>query len=524
MKKLYELAAEENTDITADLFTQTSDEGEIQQTITEPYVTPEMFGAAGDGITDDSQALQNMFNAGKLCLLPNKTYAVHGVKVGSNAKIIGDHTIFLYNNLAASIPDSLDSYIIYNTDSVNGSIYIHGVTFDGQNDNVPNPSSYHTIMGSTVVLSNYDSVKFDSCSFKKSVMDGVFLTNCVNVDFRGCTFDQNGKRESSGTFNALTCYGSAGKININSCNFSNCNDEAIRADDFDLLCVENCSFTNMGQYILEPVYENISESRINFVNNFVDNTGGTCISIRPFDATKVALLISGNTFTDIGGFTQFHPNENNIGILEISGTSDAEENVVWVLNNNISINSGSCRHVIYAQRSERLYVENNEITVLQSPGARSMISINGTKSLAIKDNIFTCEYAQSYTDKNFVLNLFNAKADFTGVLDGNILKNLKHLAKMPLSADSVGVINSLTVINNIAHDAETLINLQNKVAKIETVRLIGNECPVLAELYQKGVEDFIAVGNSCTTTIQIGKSIVNQIYEAANTNASVQTV
>lgn len=62
MKRLHESAAEENTDITADLFTQTSDEGEIQQTITEPYVTPEMFGAAGDGITDDSQALQNMFS------------------------------------------------------------------------------------------------------------------------------------------------------------------------------------------------------------------------------------------------------------------------------------------------------------------------------------------------------------------------------------------------------------------------------------------------------------------------------
>lgn len=426
--------------------------------------------------------------------------------------------------MAASISNPFDSYIIYNRDSVNGSIYIHGVTFDGQHDNVPNPASYHTIMGSTVVLSNYDCVEFDSCSFNKSVMDGVFLEACGDVDFYNCTFDQNGKRESSGTFNALTCYSNARKIHINNCNFSGCNDEAIRADDFDFLCIENCLFTDIGQYILEPIYENISDSRINFINNYVDNTGGTCISVRPFYVTKVSLLISGNTFKNIGSFTEFHPNETNVGILEISGTSDAEESVIWVLNNNISVNSGNCRHVIYAQRCEMLYVENNEINVLQNPRGRKMISINGTKSLKFKDNVFTCEYSQDYTDKTFVLDLFNAKADFVGLLSGNTLSNLKHLAKMPLSADSVGVIKSITAINNIAHDAETLINLQNKTDKIETIKLIGNECPVLAEFYQKGVENFIAVGNDCTTTIQIGRSLVSQIYEAANTNVLEQTV
>lgn len=68
--------------------------------ITNYYVTPEMYGAAGDGVTNDTQAVQAALDSGiELVLLPNK-YLCDGLQVPSNTKIIGgeivvsDETIF----------------------------------------------------------------------------------------------------------------------------------------------------------------------------------------------------------------------------------------------------------------------------------------------------------------------------------------------------------------------------------------------------------------------------------------------
>ena len=45
-------------------------------TLLKNYVTPEMFGAVGDGITDDSAALNNMFSdeGNNYIFIPAKTY------------------------------------------------------------------------------------------------------------------------------------------------------------------------------------------------------------------------------------------------------------------------------------------------------------------------------------------------------------------------------------------------------------------------------------------------------------------
>lgn len=46
----------------------------IYESINGIFVTPEMFGAVGDGVTDDSQAIQNAIDSGNPVYLTNKTY------------------------------------------------------------------------------------------------------------------------------------------------------------------------------------------------------------------------------------------------------------------------------------------------------------------------------------------------------------------------------------------------------------------------------------------------------------------
>lgn len=40
------------------------------------FVTPEMFGAKGDGVADDTNAIQSAFDSGKIIFIPNGTYAI----------------------------------------------------------------------------------------------------------------------------------------------------------------------------------------------------------------------------------------------------------------------------------------------------------------------------------------------------------------------------------------------------------------------------------------------------------------
>lgn len=73
-------------------------ETEIKQTSSQEktFVTPEMFGAAGDGVTDDSNAIQKAIDSGYPVLLSQKTYLIGSTLTVSGKKTIIDAGSFLY--------------------------------------------------------------------------------------------------------------------------------------------------------------------------------------------------------------------------------------------------------------------------------------------------------------------------------------------------------------------------------------------------------------------------------------------
>lgn len=54
------------------------------------YVNPEMFGAKGDGVTDDTAPIQTALNSGKLVYIPAGTYLISGVTIPNKCKVFGD--------------------------------------------------------------------------------------------------------------------------------------------------------------------------------------------------------------------------------------------------------------------------------------------------------------------------------------------------------------------------------------------------------------------------------------------------
>lgn len=67
--------------------------GEFIQIIAEylPYVTPEMFGAVGDGVTDDTQAWSDAIATAKPVIASEKTYAVQTINIATTANIYGNN-------------------------------------------------------------------------------------------------------------------------------------------------------------------------------------------------------------------------------------------------------------------------------------------------------------------------------------------------------------------------------------------------------------------------------------------------
>ena len=71
-----DLHPEATTTVQDGSLTEAKFTNELKLKTLKEYITPEMCGAVGDGITDDTEALQTMLNDGRTCYVPSKTYAI----------------------------------------------------------------------------------------------------------------------------------------------------------------------------------------------------------------------------------------------------------------------------------------------------------------------------------------------------------------------------------------------------------------------------------------------------------------
>lgn len=76
----------------------------VFEAVAEKFVTPEMFGAIGDGEADDTDAIESMFAAGNGCYMFRKAYKLrHGVTVPGNSKLYSEGATFNQPNFGRGI-------------------------------------------------------------------------------------------------------------------------------------------------------------------------------------------------------------------------------------------------------------------------------------------------------------------------------------------------------------------------------------------------------------------------------------
>lgn len=158
----------------------------IQSNFTELYlmsgsfVTPEMFGAVGDGTTNDQAALQAAVNTGKSVICDgSKNYRVN------TSVQIPDNTVFEGNGCIISTTSNIHVFYIY---TMGQNCYINNVNFLGNNTGAGQ-------LG--INLSTYRA-RVTNCTFRNFFYAGMYVvTTAGAADYEGgvqianCYFENN---------------------------------------------------------------------------------------------------------------------------------------------------------------------------------------------------------------------------------------------------------------------------------------------------------------------------------------------
>lgn len=154
------------------------------------------YGAKGDGVTDDSSAIQRALDelktSGGIIFFPEGTYLLK-----SNVLFYSRQTLWFENGAAlkqgASIDNLLMSYCESSVTSYNGThdCLIYGATFDG--------SSY-TTNNTLVGIVHAKNITFENCVFKNAYgqWHNLEINSSYNVKVINCDFEGSRKTSQNG--------------------------------------------------------------------------------------------------------------------------------------------------------------------------------------------------------------------------------------------------------------------------------------------------------------------------------------
>lgn len=195
---------EATTTVADDSLTETKFSESLRLKTIKDYVTPEMFGAVGDGVTDDVDALDDAVASGKVILLTKQYFISRPINIISNTRIYGDKISKRYDEPEDTTFIKTDGSAFFHSDSniTNLQMFDFSLYNDSSSPNTVFDERLYRcdfrVHGFNIYqfASYMQSVSFDHCKFMNS--KGGFSGDYANgylsdCNFRNCYFsgDEN---------------------------------------------------------------------------------------------------------------------------------------------------------------------------------------------------------------------------------------------------------------------------------------------------------------------------------------------
>lgn len=207
--------------------------------IKNSYITPEMFGAVGDGVTDDSTAFQLALDAIGILICKNTYKISSGLTVPTGVKIIGGGTILIDND-----GNDFDLF------TIGSMVEISEINFEDT------ASAYSNTDTSVITATSKEFIKIDNCKF-------------TDIHFR-YNIKISESRFIDITNNDMVDYGYSGIMLWDGCEYANI--ENNRVIDAHIMIATNQYAISFSAY---DATTNRVAAHVIIRNNYIDGNGWT---------------------------------------------------------------------------------------------------------------------------------------------------------------------------------------------------------------------------------------------------------
>jgi hypothetical protein len=168
--------------------------GEIDLRSLFTGVTPEMFGAIGDGLNDDTYAIREALKHSNIIVFGNKTYKTDHIVFNKGVSVFMNKTKFVRNSINYN-PNTgaISTFIIFDGDNtINGDFEIDGRKgFFTYNNNIlgfANNGQNIRVLGDNVFFNG-------NIKSKNSFSTSIGVINCKNVHFNDLECSNSGNKD-----------------------------------------------------------------------------------------------------------------------------------------------------------------------------------------------------------------------------------------------------------------------------------------------------------------------------------------